>query len=742
MNTIVSDERGASEVLGTVLLVSLVLTAALITLSLGRQTLGEAQSQNDIEQSQTVLQDVDAELTTLTRSEDSTSIEVNFGETNPKQYRLVDRGHLNLTVNDRDDCSVSLPLNSLRYGDEDGSTVAYQGGGVWRSDGPDGSGMITRPSVTYRAGTIDVSIINVSGTVDQAPNLVEHNLPKSDTRSKLIGQELTAGSCTRPDNVTLTVQSDFHAAWNNYLESEFGVDATVDGDNRTVRVRLDQSDLPVRTDDSRNDVVNLSGSGYMDVVDIDDSSDPPSIMIDKGVNNTYDVSVTPLHQGTPPIGNVTDIEGGTDVGRPPLDVMFVLDESGSMGNKDGDSDTRSEEAQDAAKRFVGGLNGSKDRAGVVSYDTSSTYRLTATVTANREYISSDFSATGVNGSIGDIPVDPSGGTRSDLGMVKANNVFALQSNESRQKVMVLLTDGANDGCKPADVGDDTTINDGDPSGCAANDDSMDLAENAAANGVTVYTVGFGDDDDIDKALLKEVAAITDGEFYQATDASELDSVFQDIRRTITETQVIGRSPVSGNFTVSGRVFGPQVPGSDDQVARFSIGGHDFPNINDPSTSSQYGYTFSATGGDDVTMEAYRGTCADGEWADTGRTTTHNGSTYIVARCTDIASSTPITPDEIYLDGDDISPLVHGIDYSDVWQEDINQTFTAHDEIGVNATTGELEMKSNQALVYYDLPDSDESTNHLLLVYEIGLAESDVQAVGAINAEVGYVEFEG
>jgi Mg-chelatase subunit ChlD len=738
MNTIVSDERGASEVLGTVLLVSLVLTAALITLSLGREALGEAQSQNDIEQSQTVLQDVDAELTTLTRSEDSTSIEVNFGETNPKQYRLVDRGHLNLTVNDRDDCSVSLPLNSLRYGDEDGSTVAYQGGGVWRSDGPDGSGMITRPSVTYRAGTIDVSIINVSGTVDQAPNLVEHNLPKSDTRSKLIGQELTAGSCTRPDNVTLTVQSDFHAAWNNYLESEFGVDATVDGDNRTVRVRLDQSDLPVRTDDSRNDVVNLSGSGYMDVVDIDDSSDPPSIMIDKGVNNTYDVSVTPLHQGTPPIGNVTDIEGGTDVGRPPLDVMFVLDESGSMGNKDGDSDTRSEEAQDAAKRFVGGLNGSKDRAGITSYDNSGRYRLTD----NNEYISSDFSE--VNESIEDVPTG--GGTESQKGMVKANTVFDLQSDESRDKVMILLTDGVNDDCQEWIDGTGWVpgpeTSNGIPDDCTDNTKSLERARNAAANGVTIYTVGYGGSSQIDEAFLEEVAAITDGEFYQATDASELDSVFQDIRRTITETQVIGRSPVSGNFTVSGRVFGPQVPGSDDQVARFSIGGHDFQNINDPSTSSQYGYTFSATGGDDVTMEAYRGTCADGEWADTGRTTTHNGSTYIVARCTDIASSNSITPDEIYLDGDDISPLVHGINYSDVWQEDINQTFAAHDEIGVNATTGELEMKSNQALVYYDLPDSDESTNHLLLVYEIGLAESDVQAVGAINAEVGYVEFEG
>lgn len=749
MTGIQDDTRAASEVLGTTLLVGLVLMGAVVAVVLGATAIEDTEQRRDLDQARTVLQDIDSELTSLTQSADSTQLEINFGETNPSDYRLAARGQLNLMVNERARCSVSIPLRSLRFEDNSGMEVAYEAGGVWTRGRGNGSGMITRPSITNRGGTIDVTVVNLSGIPDQSRNRLEYDVGMSQTLSSRYASNLTTGDCNRPDNVTLTVQSDFYVAWSNYLESEFDIEPTVHGENRTVEIQLGASDLPARVDDERNQVVNLSDPtdppDYMDNVSIDRASNPPSLMIDKGANNTYAVSITPIQQDTPPIGNITEVSGSTQVGRPPLDVMFVIDRSGSMTGDACPSgpctySSKAEAAKVASKLFVSGLNDSRDRAGVVAFENSGgRYKLTD----NNEYITSDFSGSGVNGSIDD--VGASGGTRIDHGIQKATNVMNLKSNESRTKVMVVLSDGANDVCKPADYGNNSLITNGIARDCWPNDLTLDQAAIAADGGVTIYAVGYGDPtNELDEALLEEIANEGGGEEYIVENESELQDVFDEIRRSITKTQVVTRSPLSGNVTTAGQTFGPSVPGSDDHVAAVTVGGNQFKNLNDPTTSSTYSYRFAASGGDDVTIEAYDYECASDGWSDTGRAIDHNGTTFTVARCTDITSNQTISPDDIFTDGDNLPAEIHtDVNYSEVWQEDINRTFAAQPEIGLNTTTGELDLKSNQALVYYDLPDgpNGESINYLLLRYEIGLAESDAQGVGVINVDVSQVEFD-
>lgn len=742
------DTRAASEVLGAGLLIGVVVAGALVTVTLGMAAIEDVERQNDASQANIVLQDVDSEFTSLTQSDDSTRLDVDFGDTNPRNYRLETRGQLNLTVNDRADCTASIPLRSLRFEDNSGTVTAYEAGGVWTRDSANGSAMVTRPSVTNRGGTIDVTLVNMSGVPDQARNSLEYDVPTSRTLSSRYASDLTTGDCVRPDNVTLAVQSDFYVAWGNYLESEFGVEPTVDDDNRTVEIRLDSSDLPARVDDERNLIANVTDPtdppGYMDDVSIDETSDPPAIMIDKGVDNTYSVTVAPLHQDTPPVGNITEVSGSTQVDRPPLDVVFVMDRSGSMSQDACPSasctySSKQEAAKAAAKLFVGGLNDSKDRAGVVAFNNNGRYKLTD----DNEYITSDFSSNGVNGSIDD--VGASGGTRVDHGVTKGNNVMNLKGDESRNKVMVVLSDGANNVCKPADHGNNDLITNGIARDCKPNNKTLEQVSKAADGGVTVYAVGYGDPtNELDEALLEEIADVGGGEVYIVENESELQDVFDEIRRSITQTQVITRSPMSANTTTAGQVFGPQVPGSDDHVAATTVGGHQFKNINDPTTSSTYSHRFAAAGGDDVMVEAYDYECAPDGWSDTGRAVSHNGTTYTVARCTDISSKRTISPDAILTDGDTLPAEIHtDVNYSEVWQEDINRTFAAQSDVGLNTTTGELDLKSNQALVYYDLPDgpNGESVNYLLFRYEIGLAESDVRGIGAINIDIRKVEFE-
>lgn len=738
MFQLISDNRGVSELVGMVLLIGMVATGALLVVVLGSAGIDDVRTQTDEQQASTILQEFDSRLSTLAASSDDPRAEYDLGATNPRQFNVKNRGWLNVTVNERAACSANMTLTSLRFENNNNVLVGYEAGGVWKRFPSNDSSMVTEPSVRSRTGTIDIQLINMTGTIDQSKNELRLDTPRTRAQSATFSRSVATGDCARPDNVTLSIQSPFYQAWARYIESEFGVSATAYDDNETAMAFIPQSALPARVDDSRNTVVNLSSASPYNTVSI--TSD--SITVDKGVSNRYPVSVTTLSTGTLDAGNITSVENATNVTRPPLDVMFVIDESGSMSWDDGDGVTRSQEAQAAARDFTGDLNETRDRAGVVSYDTSSQYRQTSSADGNR-YISDEFTMIGVNGSIEDIPDSPSGGTDANVGLEKANNVIELQSNGTRKRAIVLLTDGVNNGC--------SDTNDDDPYDCYLNRETVDRANESAANGVTIYTVGYGDDGDIDEALLQKVAEQTGGSYYQATSASQLDSVFQDIRREIARTKMIAKAPVSSNYTSgTGSVYSPQAAGNTDQIARYEINGEQFSNINDPTAGSEFSHSFAITGGESVEIEAYEFECD--QWAGTGRVLSHAGDRYQVARCTNITTKDgTLSPTGIYLDGDNVSHLLK--EDEAWWQDDINDTFAANDDVSVCKSTntgtppvcaggfGTLQLESNQALVYFDLTDGDESTNRLLMLYEVGIAESDAETTDAINIEYSTVHIE-
>ncbi|WP_147439987.1 VWA domain-containing protein, partial [Haloarcula sp. Atlit-7R] len=230
--------------------------------------------------------------------------------------------------------------------------------------------------------------MNVTGNFERGNNKARLRPGSSQARTFSVRQQLSAGDCVRPNNVTIAVRSDFYRAWGAYLEQEFETSVSVHDGNQTAVIGLNDTELPRRVDVDRNRVVNLTSSEYNDVTLTNES-----IKVDKNVNNTYRVSARPLQNGTMQVGNITSVEADSEIRRQPLDVMFVIDESGSMGRSDGDATTRSEEAQTASKAFVADLNESRDRAGVTSYNNGDgIYR----VTDNNRYITSNFGTASAN----------------------------------------------------------------------------------------------------------------------------------------------------------------------------------------------------------------------------------------------------------------------------------------------------------------------------------------------------------
>ena len=113
-----------------------------------------------------------------------------------------------------------------------------------------------------------------------------------------------------------------------------------------------------------------------------------------------------------------------------------------------------------------------------------------------------------------------------IGMGLANAVSRLKDSKAKSKVVILLTDGSN--------------NRGDISPSTA-------AEIAKSLGIRVYTIGVGTDKiapypmpvaggvqyinipvEIDTKTLSEIASITEGDFYRATNTNELRKIYTEI----------------------------------------------------------------------------------------------------------------------------------------------------------------------------------------------------------------------
>ena len=113
-----------------------------------------------------------------------------------------------------------------------------------------------------------------------------------------------------------------------------------------------------------------------------------------------------------------------------------------------------------------------------------------------------------------------------IGMGLANAVSRLKDSKTKSKVVILLTDGSN--------------NSGDLS-------PLTSAQIAKSLGIRVYTIAVGTNGvapypmqvggttqyvnmraDVDTQTLSQIAAQTDGNFYRATNTSELKIIYQDI----------------------------------------------------------------------------------------------------------------------------------------------------------------------------------------------------------------------
>ncbi len=210
-----------------------------------------------------------------------------------------------------------------------------------------------------------------------------------------------------------------------------------------------------------------------------------------------------------------------------VDIMLAVDVSGSMQARDMLGPQGATSRLDAAKEVVGRFVRARtnDRIGLVAF--SGEPYLASPLTLDHDWVLQRLEGLDA--------AQAADGTA--IGSAIASGVRRLDAQDAKSKIMVLLTDGQN--------------NAGKISPAAA-------AEAARALGVKVYTIGVGSSGealvpvvnergqeqlvkarvDVDEASMKQVASVTGGTFYRATDTQSLRDVYAAIDRSEKTTRTL------------------------------------------------------------------------------------------------------------------------------------------------------------------------------------------------------------
>ncbi len=213
-----------------------------------------------------------------------------------------------------------------------------------------------------------------------------------------------------------------------------------------------------------------------------------------------------------------------------VDIMLVLDASGSMQAEDFRPKNRLYVAREVVKEFISGRK--HDRIGLVAFAAQAVTQCPLTL---------------------DYPVLTRLVDRVDIGMLEDGTAIGvalatacnrLKNSKAKSRVVILLTDGQNN---------------------AGAIDPATAARVAATLGIRVYTVGVGTRGrapmpvndpvfgrrmvqvrvDLDEDTLIEIARITGGRYFRATNRDELETVYEEIDK-MEKTKIESRTFV--NYT--------------------------------------------------------------------------------------------------------------------------------------------------------------------------------------------------
>jgi len=207
-----------------------------------------------------------------------------------------------------------------------------------------------------------------------------------------------------------------------------------------------------------------------------------------------------------------------------MDIVFVMDKSGSMVKSDKDRI-----AVMGAQMFLDMIPRTGANAGVVDFASS------ADAADMTQIQDDDKGKTYLKNYLANIEYD-SGVTDYGLALKKAVELLD-QSDSNNQKAILFFTDGNLNTGKKRDISE-------------AESDVEEAVAAASKKGYRIFSLGLNNNEKVDEVVLSKFAKDTDGNYWVVDSASELLKAFENIFKEIgsTEEKVIGTIQGSGSLS--------------------------------------------------------------------------------------------------------------------------------------------------------------------------------------------------
>src|SRR5882724_2220730 len=213
-------------------------------------------------------------------------------------------------------------------------------------------------------------------------------------------------------------------------------------------------------------------------------------------------------------------------GNAPVDVMLILDKSGSMNSQVGSSGTKLSNAKAAAKSFIDILSqNTNNHVGLVSF--AGTATLNSSLTNNYSSVKNQIDA-----------ITTANNTCTQCGVTKANQEIAANGRTGIKKVAVLLTDGI---ANFIEGGSGTT------SSTSAQQATLTAVNSGnAASGTVFFTIGLGTD--VNGPFLSTLATTTGGTYNPSPTSDQLNTIYTQISNILGKGSLTGTafSDTNGN----------------------------------------------------------------------------------------------------------------------------------------------------------------------------------------------------
>jgi len=717
------QRRGISEVISVILLFGFVVAGAALVGVTWTSAQSSFEEQGQVESAQLAVQEFDSRLSDITSDGAPTraSFDLTDRDGDGESVSLESGDTLTVELHDgntyRSDCTASVSLQEIVYDVDNETTLVHQAGGVFRTTG-NHTTTATEPDIGFSEGSVDVAVTKFEGDVSNDEFDLSHDVGRSEEltaekRADLFGNE----ACERPERVRLTVDTDDPEVWAAHLREEVpdGVTVTVSG--TTVRAEINDSKLVREADDDRNGVVDFT-SGTIAGTAVSAGGEA-ELYVDKGVDNEYTVRAqllgTQYSQTNAEVtANEKNVTGRLwkNEDNESLDIVFLVDESGSMSGEMG-------QTRPPIKEFLNEFPQEQDhRASVVGFTTGP---------AEYQGLTNDRAA--LKGAVDKL--NAGGGTSFAKPLTHAINQLK-DGGDDRKKVIALMSDGKADDPPPG------------------------LIQKANNNGIKVYTIGFGSG--ADTSTLGSIAAETGGQYAHISEAQYLDSeykvivndlgykVYQGVVGTetvynMTERPKIVRKPVVLEQKLEGGSYEPVVSGSDEteQAINYQEYVTTVPSLPDGERMKLRTRMYDCadtTQHEAASMSLPSNVSELVTHPDDGSPTIkskYKYDAYEKHRCDTAGPSQAPSTVQVYTSGDDVPSSS-----SPVWETDFEEMVATHTADVDGDGDDEFDLQSNQVVVVYGDAHSSGELNSAVVLYTVGESTS-LPAGFAVDLDIDVVE---